>query len=72
LAALRSPADITVGDNQPYDLDPAFDYSIPFHAMRRHLPYLQIEFRQDEIAGTQGQAAWAQRLAAALPSVLTI
>ena len=72
LAALRRSADIAVGDNQPYDLDPAFDYSVPFHAMRRHLPYLQIEFRQDEIADAQGQAAWARRLAAALPSVLPI
>jgi predicted N-formylglutamate amidohydrolase len=66
LAVLRRPADITVGDNQPYDLNPAFDYSIPFHAMRRDLPYFQIEFRQDEIADAKGQAAWAQRLAAAL------
>jgi predicted N-formylglutamate amidohydrolase len=57
---------------QPYDLDPAFDYSIPFHAMRRHLPHLQIEYRQDEIAGAKGQAAWAQRLAAALSSLRTI
>jgi len=72
LAALRHPADIAVGDNQPYNLDPAFDYSIPFHAMRRNLPYLQIEFRQDEIADAKGQAAWAQRLAAALSSIRTI
>jgi predicted N-formylglutamate amidohydrolase len=72
LAALRRPGDITVGDNQPYDLDPAFDYSVPFHAMRSHLPYLQIEFRQDEVADAKGQAAWARRLAAALPSVLPI
>jgi len=67
LAALRRPADVIVGDNQPYDLDPAFDYTIPFHAMRRNLRYLQIEFRQDEIEDDKGQAAWAQRLAAALP-----
>ncbi len=60
--------DAVVGDNQPYDLDPAIDFSIPFHAMRRNLPYLQIEFRQDEVADSEGQAAWAQRLAAALPS----
>lgn len=62
LSTLRRSTDITVGDNQPYDLDPEFDYTIPFHAMRRRLRYLQIEFRQDEIAGAQGQAAWAQRL----------
>jgi predicted N-formylglutamate amidohydrolase len=70
LETLRRPGDITVGDNQPYDLDPAVDYSIPFHAMRRNLPYLQVEFRQDELADAKGQDAWAQRLAAALPSVL--
>jgi predicted N-formylglutamate amidohydrolase len=70
LETLRRPGDITVGDNQPYDLDPAFDYTIPFHAMRRGLRYLQIEFRQDEIAGARGQAAWARCLAAALPTML--
>ena len=72
LTTLRRPGDITVGDNQPYDLDPAFDYSVPFHAMRRSLRYLQIEFRQDEIVDAKGQAAWAQRLAAALSSVLPV
>ena len=62
LATLRRRGDITVGDNQPYDLDPAVDYSVPFHALRHNLPYLQIEFRQDVVADSQGQAAWAQRL----------
>jgi predicted N-formylglutamate amidohydrolase len=63
LEALRRPGDITVGDNQPYALDPAVDYSTPFHAMRRNMPYLQVEFRQDEVAGTAGQGRWARRLA---------
>ena len=31
LAALRRLDGIVVGDNQPYDLDPNVDYSIPFH-----------------------------------------
>lgn len=66
LAALRRPGDIAVGDNQPYDLDPAVDYSTPFHAMRRNLPYLQVEFRQDEVAAAAGQVRWAQRFAEAL------
>lgn len=66
LAALRSPGDITVGDNQPYNLDPAFDYSIPRHALRRNLPHLQVEFRQDEIADQPAQRAWAKRFAQAL------
>ena len=66
LNALRRPGDVLVGDNQPYDLDPAVDYSIPFHAMRRGSPYLQVEFRQDEIQDKAGQIAWAHRFARAL------
>jgi len=71
IAALRRPrvlvgGDINVGDNQPYALDPAFDFSTPLHAMRRNLPYLQVEFRQDEVAGPSGQEKWARRFAQAL------
>ena len=66
LYALRAPGDITVGDNQPYDLDPAVDYSTPFHAMRRGLQYLQVEFRQDEVQTPAGQVEWAQRFARAI------
>jgi predicted N-formylglutamate amidohydrolase len=66
LAALRQPGDVTVGDNQPYNLDPAMDYSVPFHALRRGLPHLQVEFRQDEVSGPEGQRRWAQRLAQAI------
>jgi predicted N-formylglutamate amidohydrolase len=66
LAALRQPGDVAVGDNQPYDLDPAMDYSIPFHALCRGLPHLQVEFRQDEISDPAGQRRWAERFAQAL------
>ena len=68
IAALRAAGDIVVGDNLPYDLDPAYDYSIPFHAMRRGLPQIQVEFRQDEIADAPGQRRWALRFAQALMS----
>jgi predicted N-formylglutamate amidohydrolase len=66
LAALRRPGDIVVGDNQPYDLDPEVDYSTPFHALRRGIPHLQVEFRQDEIADAGAGRSWAQRFAEAL------
>lgn len=66
LAALRRPGDIVVGDNQPYNLDPEVDYSLPFHALRRSLPHLQVEFRQDEIADATAQYRWARRFAQAL------
>lgn len=71
LAALRRPGDIEVGDNQPYDLDPQVDYTIPFHAIRRGLRHLQVEFRQDEIADAIGQARWALRFAHAITSLVT-
>jgi predicted N-formylglutamate amidohydrolase len=70
LAALRRPGDITVGDNEPYDLDPAIDYSTPYHALRRNLPHLQVEFRQDEVASVPNQLRWAQRFASALAECL--
>jgi predicted N-formylglutamate amidohydrolase len=68
LAALQRAGDVVLGDNQPYALEPDVDYSIPFHALRRNLPYLQVEFRQDEIMEARTQARWASRLAEALTS----
>jgi len=67
LAALRRSGDILVGDNQPYDLDPDIDYTIPHHALSCGLPHLQVEFRQDEIETTTAQWHWAARFAQALP-----
>ena len=66
LAALRAPGDVTVGDNEPYDLDPAVDYSTPVHAVSRGLLHLQVEFRQDEVATAEQQRWWAERFAQAL------
>ena len=66
LAALRRHGDVVVGDNQPYDLDPEVDYSIPFHALRRRLPHVQVEFRQDEISDKTTQYEWALRFAQTL------
>ena len=66
LAALRRPGDVVVGDNQPYNLDPEVDYSIPFHALRRRLPHIQVEFRQNEISEVNTQQQWALRFAQAL------
>jgi len=66
LAALRRPGDVAVGDNQPYNLDPNVDYSIPFHALRRGLLHIQVEFRQDEIQDATTQYQWALRFAQTL------
>jgi predicted N-formylglutamate amidohydrolase len=67
---LRKADDIEVGDNQPYSMEPAIDYSVPFHALRRRLPYLQVEFRQDQVQEAQAQLRWAKRFASALAEAL--
>lgn len=70
LASLRRTGEITVGDNEPYDLDPTVDYSTPFHALRRGLPHIQVEIRQDEIADATSQQRWARLLAQSLREVI--
>lgn len=66
LTALRQRGDIMVGDNEPYDLDPKVDYSVPHHAMSRGLQQAQMEFRNDVIADESAQYQWALRFAEAL------
>ena len=63
LAALRAEADLVVGDNEPYAVSDATDYTIPVHGERRGLISTGIEIRQDLIADQSGEAAWAARLA---------
>jgi predicted N-formylglutamate amidohydrolase len=72
LAALRKRIGFQVGDNQPYALDPAEDYTVPVHAMRRGLRHLQVEFRQDLIAGEPGADKWAKVFGDALAEVLPL
>ncbi|MEQ1757270.1 MAG: N-formylglutamate amidohydrolase [Vicinamibacterales bacterium] len=64
-------ADTVVGDNQPYSVDPDVDYTTPYHAMRRGLHHLQVEFRQDEVADAAGQRTWAGILAGVLIALKT-
>jgi predicted N-formylglutamate amidohydrolase len=72
LTALRKRIGFLVGDNEPYALDPAEDYSVPVHAMRRGLRHLQVEFRQDLVANDQGAAKWAAVFGDALAEVLPL
>jgi predicted N-formylglutamate amidohydrolase len=69
---MRRSSDIEVGDNQPYSMEPSIDYSIPFHALRRNLPYLQVEFRQDKVQDTDAQVHWAKCLAGALAEAVPV
>jgi predicted N-formylglutamate amidohydrolase len=63
LAPLLRAEGLTVGENQPYVVTDDNDYSVPVHAERRGLPYLELEIRQDLIADAAGQDYWAKLLA---------
>ncbi len=67
LHLLRAEGDLTVGCNEPYAVTDTSDYSINHHGAARDLPHVEIEIRQDLIAGEAGQLAWARRLARVLP-----
>jgi predicted N-formylglutamate amidohydrolase len=55
-----------VGDNEPYQLSDDSDYTVPVHAEARGLDYVELEIRQDLIAGRGGQEEWAAMLQSVL------
>ncbi len=63
LRLLRGEAGLVVGDNEPYAVSDATDYSIPVHGEARGLINTGIEIRQDLITEESGQEEWAERLA---------
>jgi predicted N-formylglutamate amidohydrolase len=67
LALLKKEKGLVVGDNEPYFVSDATDYTIPVHGERRGLLHVLIEIRQDLIADAAGQRAWALVLARLLP-----
>jgi predicted N-formylglutamate amidohydrolase len=66
LDALRSQAGLIVGDNEPYSGKQRIGYTSPQHGESRGIPHVEVEIRQDLIAGPQGQAEWSGRMAIAL------
>jgi predicted N-formylglutamate amidohydrolase len=64
---LRGEPNLAVGDNEPYTVTDATDYTIPVHGERRHLHHVAIEIRQDLIADEAGQRRWADAIARLLP-----
>lgn len=67
LALLQREAGLVVGDNEPYSVTDASDYTIPVHGERRGLHHVAIEIRQDLIADNAGQQTWGRLLARLLP-----
>ena len=66
-ALLKREEGLIVGDNEPYSVTDASDYTIPVHGERRGLHHVAIEVRQDLIGDTKGQRAWGRVLARLLP-----
>ncbi|MFG1409686.1 N-formylglutamate amidohydrolase [Xanthobacter sp. VTT E-85241] len=69
-AMLEREPGLVVGDNEPYSVSDASDYTIPIHGERRGLLHVAVEIRQDLIAEAAGQAAWGARMAHLLVSAL--
>jgi predicted N-formylglutamate amidohydrolase len=70
MALLKREDGLVIGDNEPYSVTDASDYTIPVHGERRGLPHVAIEVRQDLIAGADGQRQWGARLARLLPEAI--
>ena len=70
LDLLSQEPGMVVGENEPYAVSDATDYTVPVHCERRHLPHLELEIRQDLIEDEAGQREWAERLARLLPDAL--
>jgi predicted N-formylglutamate amidohydrolase len=60
---LKRDERLVVGDNEPYAVDDATDYTLPIHGEARRIPHVGLEIRQDLIADEAGQKTWAGRLA---------
>lgn len=60
---LRADTALNVGDNEPYAVSEATDWTIPEHGERRGIPHVGIEIRQDLVSRPDGQLEWTERLA---------
>ncbi len=67
LDLLKREDGLVIGDNEPYSVTDASDYTIPVHGERRGLHHVAIEVRQDLIADDKGQREWALLLERLLP-----
>ena len=54
-----------VGNNEPYCIEDAYDFSLPTHGERRGIAHAMIEIRQNGLRDPADARLWAERLAAA-------
>jgi len=65
LKFLKTNEEYCIGDNEPYKVD-SKDFTIPEHAIKRGLPYVLLEVRQDLISARKGRKFWAEIISLAL------
>lgn len=51
--------ELTIGMNEPYQIDDVSDWFVPHHGEARSIPHSLIEIRNDQIRTAEGQAQWA-------------
>lgn len=71
LDGLRSDAALVVGDNEPYAVSDATDYTIVVHGERRGIPHVELEIRQDLLACAENVQGWAERLGDVLEDAIS-
>jgi predicted N-formylglutamate amidohydrolase len=69
LESLSRYGDLIVGDNEPYLMDDT-DHTVPRHAFRAGIPYVELEVAQSELQRKDGTASWCDRLDKALSDAL--
>ena len=67
--ALAADPALVIGDNEPYRIDPDFDYTVPVHGDAAGRDAVLLEVRQDLLGDDAAGEDWARRLAAALQKV---
>ncbi len=67
--ALAAP-DLTLGLNQPYQIEDASDWFIPHHAEPRGLRHTLIEVCNDQLTTEQGVRHWSDLLSNAIAALL--
>jgi predicted N-formylglutamate amidohydrolase len=71
LEALRRDGELVVGDNEPYRVSDASDYTVVVHGEQRGIPHVELEVRQDLLATDSGVETWCKRIALALEEAAT-
>lgn len=71
LDGLRGDPGLVVGENEPYAVSDATDYTIVVHGEQRGIPHVELEIRQDLLASAAGVACWSERLALVLEAALS-